>query len=183
VPGIAISPDKMLQARVFSYHDTHIHRLGPNYLLIPINATKHAAENSYQGDGFMQTGHNEGGGPDYWPDSFGGPEPAPQASESPFEIEGRAGHYPYQHSDDDFVHAGNRYRKVVSHQDRQSLIGNIVDHLGSAQKRFQLRQAAIFYKAEPDYGRRITGGLGLDVADVERLANISQEERAKATAL
>jgi len=29
VPGIAISPDKMLQARVFSYHDTHVHRLGP----------------------------------------------------------------------------------------------------------------------------------------------------------
>ena len=40
VPGIAISPDKMLQARVFSYHDTHIHRLGPNYHLIPVNAPK-----------------------------------------------------------------------------------------------------------------------------------------------
>jgi len=25
-PGIAASPDKMLQARLFSYHDTHLHR-------------------------------------------------------------------------------------------------------------------------------------------------------------
>jgi catalase len=183
VPGIAISPDKMLQARVFSYHDTHIHRLGPNYLLIPINAPKHAAENSYQRDGFMQTGPNDGGWPNYWPNSFGGPEPAPQASEPPFEIEGRAGHYPYQHSNDDFVQAGNLYRKVMSDQDRQNLIGNIVDHLGGAQKRIQLRQAAIFYKAEPDYGHRVAEGLGLDVAEVERLASMSQEERAKATAL
>ena len=54
VPGIAVSPDKMLQARVFSYHDTHLHRLGPNYHLIPVNAPKCAPENSYQRDGFMR---------------------------------------------------------------------------------------------------------------------------------
>jgi catalase len=183
VPGIAVSPDKMLQARVFSYHDTHIHRLGPNYHLIPINAPKYAAENSYQRDGFMQTGPNEGGRPNYWPNSFGGPQPDPRASEPPFEIEGRAGRYPYQHPNDDFVQAGNLYRKVMRDQDRQNLIGNIVDHLGGAQRRIQLRQAAIFYKADADYGRRVAEGLGLDVAEVERLANMSQEERAKATAL
>jgi catalase len=34
VPGIAASPDKMLQARLSSYHDTHIHRLGANYHLL-----------------------------------------------------------------------------------------------------------------------------------------------------
>jgi catalase len=37
VPGIEPSPDRMLQARLFSYTDTHRHRLGPNYLQIPIN--------------------------------------------------------------------------------------------------------------------------------------------------
>ncbi len=38
VPGIGPSPDKLLQGRLFSYHDTHLHRLGPNYQLIPVNA-------------------------------------------------------------------------------------------------------------------------------------------------
>jgi catalase len=75
VPGIAVSPDKMLQARILSYHDTHIHGPGPNYHLIPVNAPKYAAEKSYQRDGFMQTGTNGGGGPNYWPNSFGGPQP------------------------------------------------------------------------------------------------------------
>jgi catalase len=67
-------------------------------------------------------------------------------------------------------------------QDRDNLIGNIVDHLGKAQKRIQLRQTAIFYKADLDYGRRVAEGLGLDMKEVERLAKMSQEERAKATA-
>jgi catalase len=34
VPGIEPSPDRMLQGRLFSYDDTHRHRLGPNYLQV-----------------------------------------------------------------------------------------------------------------------------------------------------
>lgn len=81
VPGIAISPDKMLQGRVFSYHDTHIHRLGPNYHLIPVNQAKHHPENNYQRDGFMRVDDGGGSGPNYYPNSFGGPAPDPAAQE------------------------------------------------------------------------------------------------------
>jgi len=56
-----------------------------------------------------------------------------------------------------------------------------VDHLGGAQKRIQMRQTAPFYKADPDYGRNVAEGLELDVKEVERLAEMSQDERAKAT--
>ena len=70
-----------------------------------------------------------------------------------------------------FIPRGERFR-----------IGNIVDHLGGTQKRIQKRQSALFYRADPDYGRRVAEGLKLDVNEVERLAKMSQEERAKATA-
>jgi catalase len=66
-------------------------------------------------------------------------------------------------------------------QERKNLIGNIVDHLGKAQKRIQLRQNAIFYKADPEHGRRVAEGLELDISEISRLAKMSQEERAKAT--
>ncbi|GAI97768.1 unnamed protein product, partial [marine sediment metagenome] len=135
VPGIAASPDKMLQARLFSYHDSHIHRLGPNYHLIPINAPKNAPEMSYQRDGFMRTDSGGGADPNYWPNSFNGPEPDISAKEPPFEISGEADRYPYSYPNDDFVQAGNLYRDVMTGQDRENLIGNIVDHLGGAQKR------------------------------------------------
>jgi catalase len=181
VPGIAASQDKMLQARLFSYHDTHIHRLGPNYHLIPVNTPKYAPENSYQRDGFMRVDANAGNGPNYWPNSLGGPAPDPTTGEPPFEVSGKAGRHPYTHPNDDFVQAGNLYRNVMTDQDRENLVGNIVDHLSGAQKRIQLRQTAIFHKADPDYGRRVAEGLGLDIKEVERLAGISQEERAKST--
>jgi len=59
--------------------------------------------------------------------------------------------------------------------------GTRVAHLGGAQKRIQLRQCAIFYKADPDYGKRVAKGLGLNVKEVEKLAAMSQEDRVKAT--
>jgi len=38
--GISYTDDKMLQTRIFSYADTQRHRLGPNYLMLPVNAPK-----------------------------------------------------------------------------------------------------------------------------------------------
>jgi catalase len=62
------------------------------------------------------------------------------------------------------------------------LVGNIVGHLSRAQKRIQLRQTALFYKADPEYGQRVAEGLGLSVEKVKQLAAMSQEERVAATA-
>lgn len=65
--------------------------------------------------------------------------------------------------------------------DREHLVDNIASHLKNAQKRIQLRQTALFYKADPDYGTRVAKGLGLDAREVERLAAMSQAERVEAT--
>ena len=65
--------------------------------------------------------------------------------------------------------------------DRAHLVANIVGHLGNAQKRLQLRQTALFYKADPDYGQRVAEGLGLDMKEIKTLAQVSQDERVKAT--
>ncbi|MDP2211777.1 MAG: catalase [Candidatus Aquicultor sp.] len=182
VPGIAASPDKMLQGRLFAYHDTHLHRLGPNYHLLPINSPKATKVNYYQRDGAMNFSDNGGGAPNYYPNSFGGPEPQPGAAEPPFEVEGTADRHPYTHPNDDFFQAGELYRRVMTDEDRTNLVGNITTHLVKAEKRIQLRQSAVFYKADPEYGSRVAEGLGLDVKEVEQLAAMSQEERAKATA-
>lgn len=182
VPGIAPSPDKMLQARIISYHDAHLYRLGPNYQLLPVNAPKATSADNYQRDGHMRFDGNAGGRPNYYPNSFGGPEPEPDTGEPPFEVSGVAARQLYTHPNDDFVQPGDLFRKVMSEKDRDHLIGNIVGHLGGAETRIQLRQAALFYKADPDYGRRVAEGIGLDIKEVERLAAMSQEERVKATA-
>jgi len=181
VPGIGPSPDKMLQGRLFSYPDTHRHRLGANYHLLPVNAAKACPMHNYQRDGQMCCDHNGGGGPNYWPNSFGGPSPAPQAAEPAFAVSGQADRHAYALVADDFVQAGDLYRRVMNDGERTNLVNNIVGHLKGAQPRIQLRQAALFYLADQEYGRRVAEGLGLDEGHVARLAGMSQEERVEAT--
>jgi catalase len=181
VPGIAPSPDKMLQARLVSYHDAHLYRLGTNYQLLPVNAPKACKASNYQRDGHMRLDANGGGRPNYWPNSMGGPEPDPSVAEPPTDLEGQGGRHPQRLTDDDFFQAGELYRRVMSDTDRDHLIGNIVAHLGGAKKRIQLRQTALFFKADPDYGRRVAAGLSLDLKEVHHLASLSQEERVQAT--
>jgi catalase len=146
-----------------------------------VNQARGVPVDNYQRDGAMRTDDNAGGGPNYYPNTFQGPRPLPEAAQPPFEVSGMAARHPYTHPNDDFVQAGDLYRKVMTDEDRDHLIGNIVAHLGNAQKRIQLCQTALFYKADPEYGRRVAEGLGLDMPEVERLAALSQEERVKAT--
>ena len=181
VPGIGPSPDKMMQARILFYHDAHRYRLGPNYHLIPVNSPKGVKAATYQRDGAMRVDDNGGGGPNYYPNSLGGPEPQPEVAEPGIEVSGKTGRQPHNHPNDDFVQAGDLFRKVMNDMDREHLIGNIVDHLGNAKKNIQLRQTALFYKADPGYGSGVAKGLKLDVKEVERLAKMSQEERVRAT--
>ncbi|HOZ45671.1 MAG TPA: catalase [Candidatus Hydrogenedentes bacterium] len=181
VPGIGPSPDKMLQGRLFSYPDTHRHRLGTNYHLLPINAPKACPMNSYQRDGAIRFDENGGGAPNYWPNTFGGPAPDPECVPPAVDVAGMAARHQYVLGDIDFVQAGDLYTKVMTDSDRAHLVSNIVGHLKGAQKRLQLRQTALFYKAAADYGRRVAKGLGLDIKEVQRLAAMSQEDRVKAT--
>jgi len=136
---------------------------------------------SYQRDGSMRFDTNGSGGPNYYPNSFGGPAPDAKAAEPSFEVSGQASRQEYTHPNDDFVQAGDLYRKVMTDQDRDHLINNIVDHLGGAERRIQRRQCAIFYKADPEYGRRVAEGLKLDIRAIEKLSLLSHGERAEAT--
>jgi catalase len=162
VPGIAPSPDKMLQGRLFAYHDAHRYRLGANYQQLPVNAPKAKALN-YQRDGFMRLKSEDDGPPNYYPNSFRGPEPDSAAKWPSLYVSGVAARHPYNHPNDDFVQPRALYAKVMTNIDRDHLIGNIVDHLSQAKKEIQLRQTALFSKVDQEYGTRVAEGLGLEI--------------------
>lgn len=129
----------------------------------------------------MMTGDNGGAGPNYYPNSFNGPEVVPGPGEPAFDLKGKAGRQRHDHPNSDFVQAGDLYSKVMNDTERKHLVSNIVGHLGGAQERIQYRQAALFYLANPDYGKQVAKGLKLDLKKVKALAAMSQEERVKAT--
>lgn len=181
VPGIAFSPDKMLQGRVFAYHDAHLHRLGPNYHLLPVNQAKNAPVTNVNRDSYMRTDANGADEPNYWPNSFGGAAPDEKWAEPKIPLEGEGGRYEYAFPNDDFAQVGDFWRKVLSARDKNHLVDNICSHLGHALPRIQKRQCALFYKADEEYGLRVAKGLNLDEEEIKMLAAMSQEERVRAT--
>ena len=72
VPGIAASPDKMLQGRVFAYADTQRYRIGPNYQQLPVNRHRVEGALTYQFDGPMSYDHAADRSK-YAPNSYGDP--------------------------------------------------------------------------------------------------------------
>ena len=55
-----------------------------------MNSAKGCPVNNYQRDGFMRFDNNGGGSPNYYPNSFGGPEPDPKVAEPLFEVSGKS---------------------------------------------------------------------------------------------
>jgi len=154
VPGIEPSPDKMLQGRLFSYADTHRHRLGANYKQIPVNAPYNTHVLNYQRDGPARVDGNQGGAPNYFPNSFGGPQPDPSTAWHKTQISGHVGRYETG-DEDNFSQVGIFYNKVLDAAARDRLTSNIAGHLAGASPFLQKRAIANFAKADPAYGKAI----------------------------
>ncbi|MCM3666322.1 catalase KatA [Mesobacillus subterraneus] len=161
VPGIDVSPDKMLQGRLFAYADAHRYRVGANHQHLPINRPK-SEVNSYQRDGQMRFDGNGGKAVNYEPNSFGGPTEVTEHKQASFPVSGVAENVGYDHHDH-YTQAGDLYR-LMSEEERARLVANIVGAMKPVERDdIKLRQIAHFYKADPEYGTRIAQGLGLQV--------------------
>jgi catalase len=163
VPGTGLSPDKMLMGRIFSYHDTHLYRIGPNYEQLPINAPK-VEVHSYSKDAPMVYRHS-GAQPVYAPNSVGGPEADSQRAASvAWNVDsGELGRYAYEKhaDDDDFGQAGTMYREVMNDTDRTHLVTNIVGHASDdVTDEVQLRVIAYWTSVDTQLGLRVADGLG-----------------------
>jgi catalase len=163
VPGTGLSPDRMLMGRIFSYHDTHLHRIGPNYEQLPINAPK-VEVHSYNKDAAMTYRH-AGAQPVYAPNSYGGPAADPErAGAVAWSVEaGDLGRYAYEKhaEDDDFGQAGTLYREVMDDTDRAHLVTNIVGHASDqVTDEVQRRVVAYWSSVDPTLGARVAEGLG-----------------------
>jgi catalase len=161
VPGIDVSPDKMLQGRLFAYHDAHRYRVGANHQALPINRPRNEV-NNYQRDGQMRFDHNGGSAVYYEPNSFEGPKEASGNRQAAYPVEGVAESVSYDHHDH-FTQAGDLYR-LLSEEEKERLVSTIIGAMEPVKNNeIKLRQISHFYKADPDYGLRIAKGLGLSI--------------------
>jgi catalase len=166
VPGIGVSPDKMLQARLMSYADTHLHRLGVNHHQIPVNKPRCPVMN-YIRDGQGADAANYHSAPNYWPNTIPtAPKPDQKFADPAWELgQTIVDRYDSTIDHDDFTQAGNLYRLFDdAHKDR--LTRRLAGVLKDARQEVQLRQLCHFFRADEDYGRRVAKHLGIDAAAV-----------------
>ncbi|WP_431034300.1 catalase [Streptomyces sp. P6-2-1] len=164
VPGIGPSPDKMLQARLFSYADTHRYRIGTNYTQLPPNRTVNEVR-SYAKDGAMRHFEPNVARP-YAPNSYGGPSADEERWNKPAgwlvdsaEIVRAA--YTLHQDDDDFSQPGTLVREVMDDAQRDRLVGNVTRHLQNGVSP-KVRERAFEYwrNIDPSVGDRIAANFG-----------------------
>lgn len=166
VPGIGFSPDKMLQARIFSYADAHRYRLGTHYEHLPVNAPK-CPVHHYHKDGAMRFFQNDTGNSNvyYEPNSFDGPAEDKRFAEPPLALEGAADRFNHRDGNDDYTQPGNLFRLMNAEQQ-----GRLMDNIAAAMQGVPVeivkRQVGHFYKADPKYGLGVAERMGISKNDL-----------------
>jgi catalase len=164
IPGIGLSPDKMLQGRILAYPDAHRYRLGANYEQLPVNRPIVPVHN-HQRDGFMAL--NGGSAPNYFPNSFDDIEADKEYKEPPMSLESDvADTWDRNKNDNDhYSQAGALFRKVMTDQERANTVANFVGALkgvsGPKKKEILIRQIDHFHRADKELAMLVAKGLGI----------------------
>jgi catalase len=157
VPGIAFSPDKMLQGRLFSYGDAQRYRLGVNHQLIPINTAK-CPYHYYHRDGQMRVDGNYGAAASYEPNSRNEWLEQPEFAQPPLAIHGAADHWNHRIDSDYFSQPGKLFR-MFEPDHRLRLYYNTARALGDASEEVKDRHIGLCTKADPEYGAGVAGAV------------------------
>ena len=165
VPGIGLSPDKMLLARGFSYAGAHRARLGVNYKQIPVNSPQ-APVHTYNKDGVGRVINVTD--PVYAPNSYGGPKADPVATDqaglwaSDGDMVRSA--YTLRRDDDDYGQARTMVREVLDDDARDRLVSNIAGHLADGVSEKVLARAIEYWKnIDQELGERVDQAVGATV--------------------
>src|SRR5690625_2525652 len=170
VDGMDFSDDKMLQGRTFSYSDTQRHRVGANYLQLPVNAPK-TPVNTNQRRGQMDFRKPEQfkDNPhiNYEPSMLGGYKEENKEARPPHRptYNAAAMSAPIDRPNN-YGQAGHTYRSFEDWE-RDELIQNLSEALAICDERIQEAMIEHFTKADEDYGRRVKEGIKNKMNELE----------------
>ena len=159
VPGISYSPDKMLQARIFSYPDAQRYRVGTHYEMLPVNRPI-VEVNTYNLDGSMNFDIKEPTKAFYEPNSFDGPVEDKSYLEPDLAVGDIAKRYDHRVGNDDFSQPRALFL-LMSNSQKEQLFSNIKDAMAGVPRDIVDRQIALFEKVHPDYAAGVKKTLGI----------------------
>lgn len=164
VPGISVSPDKVLQARLYNYADAARYRVGVNHHQIPVNKARCPVFSNHR-DGLTRVDDNYGSLPHYEPNSFHQWQEQPEFREPPLKIDGDADFWNFHEDDNDYFSQPRALFNLMSDAQKQVLFENTARAMGDALDFIKYRHIRNCHACHPDYGAGVAKALGMTVED------------------
>ncbi|MEO1298635.1 MAG: catalase [Cyanobacteria bacterium J06636_16] len=167
IPGIEPSEDRLLQGRLFSYADTHRHRLGVNNMMLPINRPRVDIRNGNQ-DGFGNIASSKSD-VNYEPNRQKTYAAREEYRPSNLPIAGVTQNVPIEKTLN-FAQAGDFYRGLNA-TEKAHLVSNLAGDLGAVTDAgIRTEMTSFFYKADADYGTKLAQAVKVDLNTVKQRA-------------
>lgn len=165
VQGFEPSADPVLQSRLFSYHDTHRHRVGVNYQQLPVNRPQVPYPwYTLQRDGAMAY-NNHGGRPLHF-SSINPPTLKPRAydiAKSAGYDDGHAISFLSGVSMKDFEQPRAMWTRVFSEEDRKLTKEQISGHMSTSRDKGSITQAInLWWLLDEELGNYLASKLKLE---------------------
>ncbi|MCX8752457.1 catalase [Snodgrassella sp. B3837] len=164
VPGISVSPDKVLQARLYNYADAARYRVGVNHHQIPVNKARCPVFSNHR-DGLTRVDDNYGSLPHYEPNSFHQWQEQPEFREPPLKIHGDADFWNFHEDDNDYFSQPRALFNLMSDAQKQILFENTARAMGDALDFIKYRHIRNCHACHPNYGAGVAKALGMTVED------------------
>ncbi len=164
VPGISVSPDKVLQARLYNYADAARYRVGVNHHQIPVNKARCPVFSNHR-DGLTRVDDNYGSLPHYEPNSFHQWQQQPEYREPPLKINGDADFWNFHEDDHDYFSQPRALFNLMSQEQKQVLYDNTARAMGDALDFIKYRHIRNCHACHPDYGAGVAKALGMTVEE------------------
>ncbi|CAO1622928.1 unnamed protein product [Sympodiomycopsis kandeliae] len=163
VPGMEPSADPVLQSRLFSYPDTHRHRIGVNYQQLPVNqsTTKYQTYN-FQRDGAMAF-YNQGSRPNYLSSIAPPTIVKPKVKFDALAAhEGKEIMYLSGVTDNDFDQAKALYGRVMDKAQRERVKQRVAGHMQTCKNKDILSRAiSIWHQVDADLAQHLAKENGI----------------------
>jgi catalase len=169
VPGIDFTDDPLLQGRLFSYLDTQLLRVGPNFMELPINRPINPVHNNNR-NGFARHTINKGR-VSYFPNSLGGGcpmhTPEGRAAYSGFASQKIAGHKIRQRSPSfsDHFSQATLFWNSMSNWEKDHIVNAFSFELNMVQDKGVRNRTLneLLVNVHPDLASRVSYNIGVDV--------------------
>ncbi|EKR8079662.1 catalase [Campylobacter fetus] len=158
VPGISYSPDRMLQARIFSYPDAQRYRIGVHYQQLDVNKPIVNVNNYYVGGSMNNGSYKQEPHAYYEPNSFGGPAENKDYLEPDLAISNAAQRFDHRVDTDYYSNAAALFA-ILPADEKERLYSNIAESMDGVEDFIIERALGHFEKINPAYASGVKAAL------------------------